>query len=55
MKDTADKGMAESTDYKGFGSGSTAGIPASMPAGSYIANTQGNQASFSGGKKSVSK
>ena len=55
MKDTSNKGSAESTDDKGFGSGSSAGIPASMPAGSFIANTKGNQASFSDGKKSVGK
>lgn len=53
MKDTSNKGMAESTDDKGFGPGSSAGIPSSMPAGSFIATTQGNQATFSGGKKSV--
>lgn len=53
MKDTSNKGMAESTDFKGFDSGSSAGIPASMPAGSFIANTKGNEATFSAGKKSV--
>lgn len=55
MKDTSSKGSAESTDDKGFGPGSSMGIPASMPAGSYIASTQGAQATFSGGKKTVSK
>lgn len=51
-----DKGnAAESTDSKGFGMGSTAGIPASMPAGSQSQTTMGNTAKFSGGKKTVSK
>ena len=46
---------AESTDDKGYGIGSTAGIPASMPAGSQSQTTMGAKATFSGGKKSVSK
>jgi hypothetical protein len=53
MKDTSNKGSAESTNDKGFGPGSSAGIPSSMPAGSFIANTKGNEATFSAGKKSV--
>ena len=55
MKDTSSKGSAESTDDKGFGPGSSAGIPASMPAGTYSASTKGNVASFAAGKKSVGK
>lgn len=55
MKDTSSKGGAESTDDKGFGPGSSAGIPASMPAGSFAVNTMGNTAKFSDGKKTVSK
>ena len=51
-----DKGKAaESTDDKGYGMGSTAGIPASAPAGSFTVSTTGNTAKFSGGKKTVSK
>ena len=46
---------AESTDSKGFGMGSTAMIPASMPAGGQTAHTKGNTAKFAGGKKKVSK
>lgn len=54
IKDTG-KGGAESTDDKGFGPGSTKGIPASMPAGGQTAKTKGNTAKFAAGKKSVSK
>lgn len=51
-----DKGnAAESTDDKGYGMGSTKGIPASMPAGSATVTTTGNTAKFSGGKKTVGK
>lgn len=51
-----DKGnAAESTDDKGYGMGSTAGIPASAPAGAFAVSTTGNTAKFSGGKKTVSK
>jgi hypothetical protein len=51
-----DKGnAAESTNSKGFGMGSTSGIPASMPAGGQSMTTKGSQATFSAGKKSVSK
>lgn len=51
-----DKGnAAESTNSKGFGMGSTAMIPASMPAGGQTAMTKGNMATFAAGKKSVSK
>ena len=51
-----DKGnTAESTNSKGFGMGSTSGIPASMPAGGQSMTTKGSQATFSAGKKSVSK
>ena len=51
-----DKGnSAESTNDKGYGMGSTSGIPASMPAGGQSQTTMGSTASFSGGKKSVSK
>lgn len=53
MKDTSNKGSAESTDDKGFGPGSSAGIPASMPAGTYAESTKGNVATFAAGKKSV--
>lgn len=55
MKDTSNKGSAESTDFKGFDSGSSAGIPASMPAGSSSNGPVGSVASFASGKKSVSK
>lgn len=51
-----DKGnAAESTDSKGYGMGSTAMIPASMPAGGQTAHTKGNSAKFAAGKKTVSK
>jgi hypothetical protein len=51
-----DKGnAAESTDDKGYGMGSTKGIPASMPAGAFAVSTTGNTAKFSMGKKTVSK
>ncbi len=51
-----DKGnAAESTNDKGYGMGSTKGIPASMPAGGQTAHTKGNSAKFAAGKKSVSK
>lgn len=51
-----DKGnAAESTDSKGYGMGSTAMIPASMPAGGQTAKTKGNSAKFAAGKKTVSK
>jgi len=46
---------AESTDSKGFGMGSKAMIPASMPAGGQTAMTKGNTAKFAGGKKTVGK
>lgn len=51
-----DKGnAAESTDSKGYGMGSTAMIPASMPAGGQTAHTKGNLTKFAAGKKTVSK
>jgi len=51
-----DKGTAaESTNDKGYGMGSTKGIPASMPAGGQTAMTKGNSAKFAAGKKSVGK
>ena len=51
-----DKGnAAESTDDKGYGMGSTKGIPASMPAGGSTVSTTGNTAKFSMGKKTVGK
>jgi hypothetical protein len=51
-----DKGnAAESTNSKGFGMGSKAMIPASMPAGGQTAHTKGNTAKYSAGKKTVSK
>jgi hypothetical protein len=51
-----DKGNgAESTNDKGYGMGSTSGIPASMPAGGQSQTTKGKMATFSHGKKSVSK
>jgi hypothetical protein len=51
-----DKGnAAESTNDKGYGMGSTAGIPASMPIGGEPVVKSGSKATFSGGKKSVSK
>ena len=51
-----DKGnAAESTNSKGFGMGSKAMIPASMPAGGQTAHTKGNTAKFAAGKKTVSK
>ena len=51
-----DKGnAAESTNDKGYGMGSTKGIPASMPAGGQTAMTKGNSAKFAAGKKTVGK
>lgn len=51
-----DKGnAAESTMDTGYRMGSTKNIPASMPAGAQSQTTKGNEAHFSGGKKSVSK
>jgi hypothetical protein len=51
-----DKGnAAESTNDKGYGMGSTKGIPASMPAGGSTTSIKGSEAHFAGGKKSVSK
>jgi hypothetical protein len=51
-----DKGnAAESTMDKGYGMGSTAGIPASMLMGGTPVVASGSKASFAGGKKSVSK
>jgi len=47
MKDTSNKGSAESTDDKGYGPGSSVGIPASMPAESITSNVNGSTASFS--------
>jgi hypothetical protein len=55
MIDTSNKGSAESTDDKGFGPGSSMGIPASMPAGSFAVSTTGNTAKFAAGKKTVGK
>ena len=50
-----DKGnSAESTNDKGYGMGSTSGIPASMPMGG-VAVASGSKATFSGGKKTVTK
>lgn len=54
MKDTSNKGKAESTDDKGFNSGSKKGIPASTMSVS-TGKTKGSTAKFSGGKKTVSK
>jgi hypothetical protein len=54
MKDTSNKGKAESTDDKGFGPGSKKGIPASTMSVS-TGKTMGSTAKFSGGKKTVSK
>ena len=51
-----DKGNgAESTNDKGYGMGSTSGIPASMPAGGQSQTTKGSQAHFAHGKKTVTK
>ena len=51
-----DKGnAAESTNDKGYGMGSTKGIPAPMPAGGSTVSTKGNSAKFSNGKKTVGK
>jgi hypothetical protein len=51
-----DKGnSAESTNDKGYGMGSTSGIPASMPAGGQSMTTKGNMATFAHGKKTVKK
>jgi hypothetical protein len=51
-----DKGnAAESTNDKGYGMGSTAGIPASMPIGGEPVVKSGSKATFSGGKKTVTK
>ena len=50
-----DKGNgAESTNDKGYGMGSTSGIPASMPMGG-VPVAVGSKATFVAGKKSVSK
>ena len=51
-----DKGnAAESTDDKGYGMGSTKGIPASMPAGGTTVSSAGAKAHFAGGKKTVTQ
>lgn len=51
-----DKGnAAESTNDKGYGMGSTKGIPASMPAGGVTASTMGAKATFANGKKTAVK
>jgi hypothetical protein len=50
-----DKGnSAESTNDKGYGMGSTSGIPASMPMGG-VPVAVGSKATFAGGNKTVSK
>ena len=46
---------AQSTDFKGFGTGSKKGVPADAKPGQNTAKTKGSKASFSGGKKKVSK
>lgn len=52
----SDKGNgAESTNDKGYGMGSTSGIPASMPMGGQPVVKSAGKATFAGGKKSVSK
>jgi hypothetical protein len=52
----SDKGnSAESTNDKGYGMGSTSGIPASMPMGGTPVVKTATKATFVSGKKSVSK
>jgi hypothetical protein len=46
---------AESTMDTGYRMGSTKGIPASMPVGSGVPVASGSKATFSGGKKTVTK
>jgi hypothetical protein len=49
----ADK--SQSTDFVPFDRVNTGGIPASMPAGGEPVVTAGSKATFSGGKKTVTK
>ena len=52
----ADKGdKAQSTDFVPFDRVNKGGITPSMPAGGQSVVTAGSKATFSGGKKSVSK
>jgi len=52
----ADKGdKAHSTDFVPFDRVNKGGITPSMPAGGQSMTTKGSQATFSAGKKSVSK
>ena len=46
---------SQSTNFKGFGAGSKKGVPADAKPGQNVAKTKGSKASFSGGKKKVSK
>ena len=46
---------SQSTDFKGFSAGSKKGVPADAKPGQNVAKTKGSKASFSGGKKKVSK
>ena len=55
-KQMADKGdKSQSTDFVPFDRVNKGGIPASMPAGGQSQTTKGSMATFSAGKKSVSK
>ncbi len=52
----ADKGdKSQSTDFVPFDRVSKGGIPTSMPAGGQTVSAKGKMATFSGGKKKVSK
>ena len=52
----ADKGdKSQSTDFVPFDRVNKGGIPASMPAGGEPVVTSGSKATFSGGKKTVTK
>jgi hypothetical protein len=53
MANTGDK--SQSTDFVPFDRVSKGGITPSMPAGGQTVVTSGSKATFSGGKKSVSK
>jgi hypothetical protein len=52
-KQMADK--SQSTDFVPFDRVNKGGIPASMPVGSGVPVASGSKATFSGGKKTVSK
>lgn len=54
MKKMKSDGGAQSTNFKGFGKGSTKGITPSTAKGK-TPSVSGNTAKFSGGKKKVSK